>query len=305
MAVSDPRGIKSLRTSHSVPAANGQGPRDVAFAIREDLGEYGGRKAGTPLAFGYRLDLTGTSSLHIAPTGDASQIRLTSSWPHPSFSGAWSPDERQVSPQGFMASWRTTRDATGGQVFWDRKAREGGLLAPGIGAGVALFDPVNVYALSYRATQYAFLFVLFTFTALALTEALAGLKLHVVQYGLVGSAIAVFFLLLIALSEHVDFGVSYASAAAACIALLTFYLRHPLRTHGRTAMFGALFVGLYGMLYVVLRSEDHALLMGSCLVFALLAVTMIATRRVDWNQFGTRSTGGEGMASAPSAATSR
>ena len=114
-------------------------------------------------------------------------------------------------------------------------------------------------------------------------EVLSGVRLHVMQYALVGSALAVFFLLLLALSEHVAFAHAYASAAVACVALLTFYLRHPLGTRRRVAAFFGLFASMYGALYVLLRSEDHAMLMGSLLVFALLAVTMVATRSLDWS----------------------
>jgi inner membrane protein len=116
------------------------------------------------------------------------------------------------------------------------------------------------------------------------------------QYLLVGSALAVFFLLLLALSEHVAFGSAYAGAAAACVALLTFYLRHPLGTAKRAGVFSGLFASMYGALYVLLRSEDHALLMGSLLVFALLAVTMVATRRIDWTGISRRMGAGEAAA---------
>ncbi len=155
-------------------------------------------------------------------------------------------------------------------------------------AGASLYDPVNVYLLSHRATEYAFLFVLFTFTALALAEVTAGIRLHPVQYALVGSAIAVFFLLLIALSEHFDFGLSYLAASAACVTLLTFYLRHPLGSWLRATTFLGIFAMLYGTLYVVLLSEDNALLMGSALTFAILAVVMVATRKVEWASLSAR-----------------
>ncbi len=287
--VSDSRGIKAARSETS--SALAQGKDDVfqgRFAIREDLGEYKSRKAGAPLAFRYQMELAGTSSLAILPVGDATEIRIASDWAHPSFSGAWTPDERRISSAGFEATWRMTHLATGGQATWDKLAREGKLLDAGAAAGVSLFDPVNIYALSYRATEYAFLFVLFTFAALALAETLSGIRLHAIQYALVGSALAVFFLLLIALSEHVAFAKAYGSAAAACVALLTFYLRHPLRTGGRTAAFFALFATLYGTLYVLLKSEDHALLMGSLLVFGVLAMAMVATRKVDWTAVAER-----------------
>jgi inner membrane protein len=183
---------------------------------------------------------------------------------------------------------------------WQKQARDGELFRSVKAAGVALFDPVNLYALAHRATEYGFLFVLFTFAALALAEVLGGVRLHAIQYALVGSALAVFFLLLIALAEHASFATAYAAAAAACVALLTAYLRHPLGTLGRTLAFGALFVSMYGTLYVLLLSEDHALLTGSLLVFGVLAIAMLATRRLDWTALAGRQAGK--AAAAPAAA---
>ena len=289
IAVSDPRGIRSATTSTSASLLRSvdDGP-DRPFAIQEDLGDYAAKRKGAVVPFGYRLELASTSGLHVAPVGDTTEIHISSDWPHPSFGGGWSPVERAVNEQGFKATWRTTHLATGGQALWEKLLRESKLTIPGNAAGVYLFDPINVYALSYRATEYAFLFILFTFAALALVETLSGIKLHPIQYALVGSAIAVFFLLLIALSEHLRFSYSYAGAAAACVLLMAVYLRHPLGSLARTIAMTALFTSLYGGLYVMLSSEDNALLLGSLMVFVLLAITMIATRKIDWSEFSKR-----------------
>ena len=287
-SVTDPRGVQSVATNLSGDLLAGRGdPAFDRFTVRQLVGPWSSRKAGDSAAVELRLGLQGTSSLSIAPVADRTQIAISSDWPHPSFGREWSPNARNVTARGFEASWRLTSVATGGPSKWTTAAIDG-KLAREAGAGVSLFDPINVYALSYRATEYAFLFVLFTFGALALTEVLSGIRLHVVQYALVGSGVAVFFLLLLALSEHVRFGVAYAVAAGACVALLTFYLRHPLGTRARTALMGALFAALYGGLYVLLMSEDHALLMGSILVFAILAVAMVTTRKLDWNALAER-----------------
>ena len=282
-AISDARGIKAVSASLTQALLAPVDDKVLAqFSIREDLGEFATRQPGIRLPFAYKLGIVGTSSLQIAPVGDVTEIRIASDWAHPSFTEAWTPDERRIGPDGFEATWRMTSVATGGEAAWSALASTEKLNGARVAAGVSLFDPINIYSLSYRATEYAFLFVLFTFGALALAEAMAGIRLHPVQYALTGCAIAVFFLLLIALSEHVPFAEAYGSASIACIALLTYYLRHPLRSLARTSAFFALFVALYGSLYGLLKSEDNALLMGSLMVFALLAVGMIATRRIDW-----------------------
>jgi inner membrane protein len=133
-----------------------------------------------------------------------------------------------------------------------------------------------------RSVKYGFLFIGLTFLAFFLFEILKRLAIHPVQYALVGFALAVFFLLLISLSEHLGFAAAYAIAAACCVALIGYYVAYVLKSARRGALFGVALSALYGLLYVLLRVEDHALLMGSLLVFACVAAAMIATRRVDW-----------------------
>lgn len=293
MATGDTRGIKAVsplawgQASRPFVAAN-RGDTDSGFSLEAPL--EGGLSAApaTPIDYRFSLELIGTRQLLLGPVGDTTRIRLASDWPHPSFTCAFSPDKLQVSGQGFQAAWQVTHFATGGQAAWQPRFRKGSPPSWPMATGFALADPVNVYTLSYRATEYGFLFVLFTFAGLALAEVTAGVRLHPVQYALVGSALAVFFLLLIALAEHVAFGQAYVAAATACGLLITFYLRHPLGTWKRTASFAGLIVALYGSLYVLLGSEDHALLAGSLLVFAMLATGMIATRKLDWSSLSAR-----------------
>lgn len=282
MRIGEPRGLRAARSAHSsdLLATVAIAPLD-AFTLRESRGE--AAPPGTTQPFEYELDLAGTGSFQVLPVGDDTHIRLQSDWPHPSIAPRWLPETRAITDAGFEASWRVTRVATGGTPTWAQAIASGQLIAaPVQGAGVTLVEPVDIYALSYRATEYGFLFVLFTFAALALAEVLGGVRLHPVQYALVGCAIATFFLLLLALAEHVGFPRAYAIAAGACVALLVFYLRHPLGTWARTTAFLAIFAAMYGSLYVLLRLEDHALLVGAILVFAVLAAAMALTRRLDW-----------------------
>lgn len=298
VAASDPRGIKSVSPlswgDGTLQFASAKSDADPRFALQAAVGAYGSQRAGQAFPFRFTMELVGTTRFGVVPVGDATLLRLASDWPHPSFTGAWVPDDRTIAAGGFEATWRTTHYATGGQAAWQKQARDGELFRSAKSAGVALFDPVNVYALAHRATEYGFLFVLFTFAGLALAEVMAGVRLHAIQYALVGSALAVFFLLLIALAEHGSFAGAYVAAASACVALLTAYLRHPLGTRVRTAAFCALFVLMYGTLYFLLLSEDHALLTGSALVFGVLAVVMLATRRLDWAALAGRLAGKAG-----------
>lgn len=281
-SIRDPRGIKAFTSGDGAPVTGDSGQLFEGFPVRQSVGPVSARSGR--VTFQHDATVTGTASFEMAPIGDRTQVRMTSNWPHPAFTRGFAPDQRDVKATGFQASWHTDSLATGGGASWRRAAAEGKLLAAK-GAGVQLFDPINVYSLSYRAIEYGFLFVLFTFTAFALTEVLAGIRLHPVQYALVGAALAVFFLLLLALSEHIRFDAAYAVAATSCAALITTYLRPALASRGAAAGYFGLFAAMYATLFVLLRSEDHALIIGSSLVFALLATVMLATRRVDWKEW--------------------
>jgi inner membrane protein len=115
-----------------------------------------------------------------------------------------------------------------------------------------------------------------------LIELLRRLAIHPVQYTLVGLALAMFFLLLTALSEHLGFAAAYSAATAACVGVITVYLMRVLRNPALGLAFGAALAALYGILYALLKAEDYSLLGGSILLFGLLAGVMIATRRIDW-----------------------
>jgi inner membrane protein len=141
---------------------------------------------------------------------------------------------------------------------------------------------VDIYQKSYRAVHYGYLFVALTFALFFLYEVLAGLRVHPVQYGLVGIALTAFYVLLIALAEHIAFGWAYLAAASACVLLIGVYVRCVLGGLGRAQAMTSLMSALYASLYLVLGSEDYALLMGALLLFAVLAAFMLATRNLDW-----------------------
>lgn len=148
--------------------------------------------------------------------------------------------------------------------------------------GLKLIDPVNVYSMSERATKYGFLFIGLTFAAIFLFDLGKKMAIHPAQYSLVGLALAMFFLLLLSLSEHLAFDVSYAIAATATVGLIGFHLSAVLGSLARGGIAGGLLGGLFAALYGLLQSEDNALVLGSLLLFGLLALAMAVTRRMDW-----------------------
>jgi inner membrane protein len=297
LGILDTRGIRDRIKLDwdGTPAALQPGGLDaagLASGVHADLGVLGAvaAKGASTHEFNLELALLGTEQLDIVPAGAATTVALASKWPHPGFVGRILPDAgTRISAEGFAATWRTSHFATNlGQLY--QRCTQSRQCEPFLqhSLGVSFVQPVDLYQTVERSVKYGFLFILLTFSALFLFEVLARLAIHPIQYALVGVALAIFFLLLISLSEHLGFRVAYALATAACATLIGYYTGHVLRNRRRGLAFGAALTALYGLLYVLLRSEDHALLMGSLLVFACLAGAMIATRRVDWYSLGAK-----------------
>lgn len=294
--VSDPRGIRAVpevtldgTTLAARPGAGLDWLRNgFSVPLPPDA-------AGRRLALDVRLELMGTDRLMFVPIGAVTDVEVSSDWPHPSFTGAFLPDDRSVSARGFQARWKLSRFATG---IDDAMARIRDGMSRGVpiaadrggGApafldtdlGVRFVQPVDVYSQSERAVKYGILFVFLTFVAFFLFEVLRRMAIHPIQYALCGAALALFFLLLVSLSEHLPFAAAYLVASGACVGLIAFYVGHVLRSAARGGLFGGLLGALYGFLYVVLQSEDYALLLGALLLFTALAIVMIMTRHVDW-----------------------
>jgi inner membrane protein len=231
--------------------------------------------------------LDGTRSLSVVPVGDDTRVDIASSWPHPQFSGSFSPHERSVDDRGFKASWAVSSLASAAQEQLRRNLVADAEVES---LTVALVDPVDVYTQADRATKYGILFVLLTFVGFALFELIKQLRIHPLQYLLVGLALAIFFLLLISLSEQIAFWQAYLVSAAACIGLQGFYLSGVLRSWKYGLMFSTLLTLLYGALFLLLGSENNALLLGSLLLFGILALIMWITRKIDWYELGKRAT---------------
>ena len=241
----------------------------------------------TELTFGFDLRLQGTGSLQVLPVGKTSRVSLAANWPHPSFIGNFLPGKREISDQGFSADWQTSFFSTNLQEAMNRCVMGNDCEAfNGRSFGVSFIDPVDQYLKSDRAIKYALLFIVLTFAGFFLFEVLKSLAVHPVQYALVGVALAFFYLLLLSLSEHIGFALAYLLSASGCVLLIGFYVCHVLHNVRHGLSFSAGLAALYGLLYGLLSAEDYALLMGSLLLFGLLGVFMVLTRKLDWYGIG-------------------
>jgi inner membrane protein len=308
-----------LRFGLSDPRGLGANPsvRLDGRAVRLQPGSGGGHGSGffafvdvsamrsKSLVVEFDYELRGNSSLAVEPSGGDIHWNVSSSWPHPSFGGGFLPGLRDVRSNGFDADYRIGNLSLGRTLVSTADAggtRVGGLAASnddvtstsvevvpaaharptGQVASISLMQPVDLYSQVDRATKYGFLFIGFTFMALLMFDILGGVRVAAVEYLLMGAAIVLFFVLLLAFSEVIGFTPAYIVAAAAIAGLNTAYSAAVLGSWKRGLVIGAQLIGLYAVLYILLGLEDFSLLIGSILLFVALAGVMYATRRIDW-----------------------
>ncbi|MFL6194709.1 MAG: cell envelope integrity protein CreD [Thermoanaerobaculia bacterium] len=292
VGIPDLRGIRSGvgidwegRTLQFEPGGSEAGLWDSGLRVAvPGLGE---GKAEQVHDFAFGLGINGSQKLQFLPLGKQTTVALSSSWPSPSFSGAFLPESPKVDGLGFQSRWNVSWFARSYPQQWRQDDAE--KLAPQAALansafGVDLFLPVDAYQKTERSVKYGVLFLLLTFLTFFLYEVFSAVPLHPVQYLLVGSALCLFYLLLLSISEHVAFGLSYLVAAAATVLLIGGYSVAVLRGRLRALLMTVVLGVLYGYLYVLLQLEDYALLLGSVGLFAILAIVMFVTRRVDWGR---------------------
>lgn len=283
--VSDMRGIDQapslLVNTQPVTLEPGSQLRGLAAGLHATLAEL--PESHDDLNFSLQLSLRGMGSLCLVLLADEASASMRSDWPHPEFTGASLPLEREISATGFTARWSSTRYSSNGATLLAHCLGRGqcdALLAAS--SGVNFIEPVDIYLQSERSLKYAMLFIGLSFITFFIFEHLKHVRIHPIQYAFVGLAIAVFYLLLISLAEHVAFYWAYSLSVFCCLALILFYVRYMLKSVISALLFSLMLLTLYGLLYVIVQAEDFALLMGALLVFGVLAVLMTVSRNIDW-----------------------
>jgi len=300
--LSDPRGLGSNprvalggRALRLLPGGGSGGGRGF-FAWVDASG-----LASQPLVVDFAYEFRGNASLSLIPQAGETSWTVKSSWPSPSFGGDFLPGTRSVGSKGFAATYRVGNLALGRSLvstgdpgasnMVERLAPQNGTgpgATPAAGAdavqaaSISLIEPVDLYSQVNRATKYGFLFIVFTFLALLMFDVIGGVRVSAVEYLLMGAALILFFVLLLAFAEVIGFTPAYVLASAAIAGLNTAYSAAVLGSWRRAGLIGGLLVGLYAVLYVLLSLEAYSLVIGSLLLFAALAGVMYATRRVDW-----------------------
>ncbi|WP_172437952.1 cell envelope integrity protein CreD [Klebsiella variicola] len=233
-----------------------------------------------PLEIAFSLDLNGTGEFSLVPIGSNSELQLTSNWPHPGFLGSFLPTQREVSAAGYRAHWQSSWFANDmGSYFKDDMEIPWSRL-PAFSADV--MSLADQYQLTDRATKYAILLIGLTFMAFFVFESLTRRPLHPMQYLLVGLSLVLFYLVLLALSEHVGFTAAWLAASLSGAVMNGVYLQAVLRGWRNSLLFVAALLLLDGVMWFLLHSEDSALLLGTGVLVLALSVLMFLTRRVDW-----------------------
>lgn len=274
------------------------------------------------IAIDYAFGLRGSRSLSLVPRGGRTEWAVKSPWTSPSFGGAFLPDRREIKDGGFTASYTIDKLALGAAPVamedpgfpeiddggdgnrvssYGSKGEAAAMASDAASAAnpaaggaseviggaaravtVGLVEPVNLYSKVDRSVKYGFLFIGFTFLAYFLFDVVAGARVAAAEYLLTGAGLVLFFVMLLAFAEVIGFTLAYLAASAAIIGLLTAYGAAVLKSWKRAQFMGALLVGLYALLFVLLNLEAWSLLIGALLLFAALAGVMYATRQVDW-----------------------
>ncbi len=228
--------------------------------------------------FDINLALNGSKRLSLTPLGKETSAKVTSTWKNPSFDGAFLPTERNISDQGFSASWKVLELNRNYPQTWIDKKYD----IDGSAFGVSLMFPVDNYLLTERSMKYAILFIALTFMTFFFIEIIHKKRVHPVQYILIGFGLILFYLLLLSLSEHIGFNFSYLAASLGIIVMVTGYSSSILKSRKLLLLMTFVLVILYGFLFILLQMEELTLLIGSIALFIILSLVMYLSRKIDW-----------------------
>ncbi|MCU0328955.1 MAG: cell envelope integrity protein CreD [Chitinophagales bacterium] len=246
-----------------------------------------GIHANIPLAinqkynFSVSVKLKGSQNISFVPIGKQTQVKLSSKWQTPSFNGAFLPDTRQIDDKGFNSSWNIIHlNRNYPQEF----SNEGSTDVSSSAFGVDLQVPLDYYQKSMRTIKYGILFLAFTFMTFFFMEILNKIRIHPINYLLVGFAIVMFFVLLLSISEHLGFNFAFILSALATIALIGLYVLSVLQNRKMAGMLTSMLFMLYAFIFILIQLESYALLIGSIGLFLVLAIVMYISRKIDWYQ---------------------
>jgi inner membrane protein len=226
-----------------------------------------------------KLKFTGAQRLAILAYGKTTTAEIKSDWPSPSFDGGFLPASQRIGDKGFTATWTVPFVARGVSAEGPEE------VLSRLGAtslGVSFVEPANPYQSVARSLKYALLFVALVFLTYFVFETMSGRRVHPAQYILVGLAQMIFYLLLLSIAEQTGFDWAFLIASGATVTLISAYAGWVFESRARGAAAFVAFGLLYGLIYLLMRIEDLALLVGAVASFVAISAVMYLTRRIDW-----------------------
>lgn len=237
------------------------------------------------------MDLTvtfaGSKALSFQPMAGSTQVAVQSDWPNPSFDGAFLPAKRTLSDTGFSAQWSVMDLNLNLPSWWQEQ--DASPLSSQSAFGFKLYQPVDVYQQNMRSIKYAILVIVLSFLLFFLLEIYLRVVFHPIQYVMVGIALSLFYLLLVAFSEHLGFTKAYMLATAAVVIVVGWYSAGVLKSYRKGLGVAICTVSVYAFLFFLIRSQDYALVIGASVLFLLFSCIMIFSRHLDWYQITQRS----------------
>jgi len=230
--------------------------------------------------FDTEIGVNGSEAIKYLPLASNTQVTINSDWDAPGFVGLPLPAKREVTENGFIATWKSTEYNRPFKDTW--KDGDVQLSHRGESFGVDLVQTVGHYQKNMRSAKYALLIISLSFLVFFFFETLKGSRIHPVQYIFIGLALSIFYSLLLSLSEHIGFGLAYLIAAGAVIGLICWYSKFMLRQGNNVMILTLILGGLYTYIYILLQMEEFALLVGSIGLFMVLAISMYLSRNMDW-----------------------
>ncbi|SUW04710.1 cell envelope integrity protein CreD [Brachyspira pilosicoli] len=243
--------------------------------------------------FNITMDIQGGNSLIITPLASENTFKISSKWKDPSFTGGFLPTKREVNNNGFNAEWNIASFNTSFTKYWTSDENSNRFNNIDNNQYYTSNQESNNVLISFlllndnyqktsRSVKYAILFIFIPFFVLFLCEVLSKKRIHPVQYILIGIANAIFYLLLLAISEHINFNISYFLSALMVTALTSIYIGYIIKSPRYTISMAIVESLIYIFLFGILQLTDYALLMGTLGLFAVIALAMYFTRNVDW-----------------------
>jgi inner membrane protein len=225
-----------------------------------------------------KLHLNGSSYLNFLPVGKTTDVTLTSPWKDPSFEGDFLPDPRQITEKGFTATWKVLHFNRPFAQQWKGTNEQ----LKGGSFGVKLLIPVDQYQKSIRTSKYSILLILLTFVALFLVEITQKIRIHPFQYILIGSALIIYYTLLLSFSEHIGYNMAYVVSSVLTVVLITLYSTSFLESRKLSVLLALVLVIFYSFIFVIILQQDFSLLLGSLGLFCIVGVLMYFSRNVNW-----------------------